>query len=380
MATEELNTFRDCFSPVEDPRIDRCKKHNLLDIIGLCLLGVICGCDTWVEIEEYGEEKLGFLQAHFGFKNGIPSHDTIGRVMSLLDPIQFNEALVNWTKLITRKIQGEVIAIDGKAARGSSDANNGKKYITMVSAWAKENGLCLAHHKVTDKSNEIHAIPELLKDIDITDCIVTIDAMGTQKEIAKLIKEGRGDYILALKGNHGTLYEEIKSTFNHIEKHEKIYTETEVDKGHGRIEKRTIKAMTTSQAERWMVKSDYADWQGLEMFICVESERIIKDEIQKSSRYYLASLKLDGLKQGTLNASIRSHWSVENSLHWSLDVTFREDYSQVRTGHADQNFSTLRKVALNLLKKNSRKASIKRKRLKAGWNNEFLIQILNPDL
>ena len=365
---------------MEDPRLAHCKKHNLLDIIGLSLLGVICGCDTWVEIEEYGEEKIVFLQKHFGFENGIPSHDTIGRVMSLLDPEQFNESLINWTKLITQKIQGEVVAIDGKAVRGSSDAVNGKKYITMVSAWATENGLCLAHHKVTEKSNEIHAIPKLLKDIDITDCIVTIDAMGTQKRIAKQIKEEKGDYVLALKGNHKRLHEEVKSTFTHIEKQEQVYTESAVDKGHGRIERRTIKAITTSQAEKWMDKTDYTDWQALELFICVKSERIINDEIQKSKRYYLSSLKLDELKGRKLNDIIRSHWGVENSLHWSLDVTFREDYSQVRIGHAAQNFATLRKVALNLLKQNKRKASLKRKRLKAGWNNDFLIQVLNPDL
>ena len=242
MHTDDLKTFKACFSPVVDPRMDRCKKHNLLDIIGLCLLGVICGCDTWVEIEEYGEEKLNFLQKYFDFKNGIPSHDTLGRVMSLLDPKQFNESLLNWTKLISKKIKGEVIAIDGKAIRGSSDSSTGKKYITMVSAWAKENGLVLAHHKVDQKSNEIVAIPELLDDIDITDCIITIDAMGTQKEIASRIREDGGDYVLALKGNHPILFEEVKSTFSHIDNHENLYTETSIDKGHGRIERRSLKS------------------------------------------------------------------------------------------------------------------------------------------
>ena len=380
MQSKELRTFKDCFSDVEDPRIDRCKRHELLDIIGLCLTGVICGCDNWVEIAEYGQEKLEFLQAHFGFENAIPSHDTLGRVMSLLDPSQFHEGLVNWTRLLRRKLKGEVIAIDGKAVRGSSDAFTGKAYITMVSAWAKTNGLVLAHHKVDMKSNEIQAIPELLNVLDITDCIVTIDAMGTQKEITAQIRQQGGHYVLALKKNHPTLYEEVQSTFSHMGDTDLLYRQTEVDKGHGRIERRTVEALPRDQAARWILEEDLAGWTDLELIVRVQSERIFVDHTEKNERYYLSSIPLTDLSRHTLNEVIRSHWSVENNLHWTLDVTFKEDLCQVRTGHADENLATLRKMALNLLQKNKHKASIKRKRLKAGWNNEFLLQILNPDL
>lgn len=380
MEREAFTTFRACFSEVEDPRMDRCKRHELMDIIGLCLVGVICGCDSWVEIEEYGVEKEEFLRAHFGFENGIPSHDTLGRVMSLLNPVQFHEGLVNWTRLLVGKLKGEVIAIDGKAIRGSSDASKGKGLITMVSAWAKKNGLTLAHHKVDTKSNEIEAIPELLNVLDITDCIVTIDAMGTQKGIATRIRQQGGHYVLALKKNHPTLYEEVESTFSHLGASDMFYRNTKVDKGHGRIERRTVEAISRPRIGQWMLEADLEGWTDLELVIRVQSERIFPESTEKNERYYLSSIPQDALSEYDLNEIIRSHWSVENNLHWTLDVTFKEDLCQVRSGHADENLATLRKMALNLLKKNKYKASMKRKRQKAGWNNDFLLQILNTDL
>jgi len=380
MTQDSLKSFNDCFSKISDPRMQRCRKHKLLDILGLCLIGAICGCDSWVEMEEYGKEKEKFLKNNFDFENGIPSHDTIGRVMSMLNPKELHNSLVEWTRVLTKKIMGEVIAIDGKAIQGSSDSFKGKNWITMVSAWAQENELVLAQVKVSDKSNEITAIPKLLDTIDITDCVVTIDAMGTQKTIAEKIRAEKGDYILALKRNHETLYEEVEHLFRYIEKQEPIHVETDVDKGHGRIEKRTTKVISIEQANRWMDKADLVGWKDLASIVCVEAQRKVKDKTQNSKRYYLSSIAVNDLLPRKMGHLIRSHWSIENNLHWVLDVVFKEDFSQVRTGHADENFSTIRKLALNLLKKNKYKASMKRKRMKAGWNDQYLLQVLCPNL
>ena len=380
MTQDSLKSFNDCFSKISDPRMQRCRKHKLLDILGLCLIGAICGCDSWVEMEEYGKEKEKFLKNNFDFENGIPSHDTIGRVMSMLNPKELHNSLVEWTRVLTKKIMGEVIAIDGKAIQGSSDSFKGKNLITMVSAWAQENELVLAQVKVSDKSNEITAIPKLLDTIDITDCVVTIDAMGTQKTIAEKIRAEKGDYILALKRNHETLYEEVEHLFRYIEKQEPIHVETDVDKGHGRIEKRTTKVISIEQANRWMDKADLVGWKDLASIVCVEAQRKVKDKTQNSKRYYLSSIAVNDLLPRKMGHLIRSHWGIENNLHWVLDVVFKEDFSQVRTGHADENFSTIRKLALNLLKKNKYKASMKRKRMKAGWNDQYLLQVLCPNL
>jgi len=377
---ESFADFKSCFSDIPDPRISRCRKHKLLDILGLCLVGVICGCDSWVEIEEYGKEKETYLKRYFDFDNGIPSHDTIGRVMQMIKPESLHKSLIQWTNLISTKIKGEVIAIDGKAIRGSKDTAKGKSWITMVSAWAQDSGLVLAHEKVAEKSNEINAIPKLLDAIDVTDCIVTIDAMGTQKTIAKKIRAEKADYILALKRNHETMYEEVEHLFNYIEKQEKIYVENDVDKGHGRIERRTTKVITIEQANKWMDQSDIKGWKDLESIICVEAYRDIGGKVTNSKRYYLSSLPINNPFSQKIGTLIRSHWGIENNLHWVLDVVFKEDLSQVRTGFADENFSTIRKIAFNLLKTNKYKASLKRKRMKAGWNNKFLSQVLNPNL
>jgi predicted transposase YbfD/YdcC len=380
MSKDPISGFSNCFSGIRDPRIERCRKHKLLDIIGLCLIGVVCGCDSWVEIEEYGKAKEEFLKNYFEFSNGIPSHDTIGRVMQVLDPKELHSSLVEWTKLLVKKKKGEVIAIDGKAIRGSADTINGKSWITMVSAWAFENNLVLAQEKVEDKSNEITAIPKLLDAIDVAGCIVTIDAMGTQKSIAQKIRAQKADYILALKRNHETLHEEVEHLFRYIEKQESIHIETDVDKGHGRIERRITKVISIEQANKWMDKSDLVGWKDLASIVCVEAHRELKDKTESGKRYYLSSITVDELTSKKMGRLVRSHWSIENNLHWVLDVVFKEDLSQVRKGHADENFSTIRKMALNLLKNNKSKASIKRKRMKAGWDNQFLLNVLNPIL
>ena len=373
----KLNTFMECFGHVEDPRIERCKRHNLHTIIGLSLVGVICGCDSWVEIEEYALEKLEFLSQIFEMTNGVPSHDTIGRVMSVIDPDQFNEALISWTKALMKATAGkEVIAIDGKALRGSSNKIDSKRWITTVNAWATENQLVLGQYKVSAKSNEVTATPHLLDRLDISDSIITIDAMGTQKEIADKIITNGADYVLALKSNQGELFEEVKSLFDYIDKQEHLYTEQQWNKDHGRIEHRSLKAVSIQQAQKWLDPQDLSKWNKLQSIFQITSLRTLGEQTTKQTRYFISSLVINDLEHRKLIDIIRSHWTIENQLHWVLDVCFKEDHSQVRSGYADQNFSVIRKLALNLLKNHPYKASIKRKRMKAGWNNDFLTQVL----
>lgn len=369
-------TFKENFGEIIDPRIERCKKHKLLTVIGISLVGVVCGCDSWVEIEEYALEKEDFLSKVFEMPNGVPSHDTIGRLMRAIDPEEFNSSLVKWTENLMQKTSNEVIAIDGKCLRGSGDKSSSKRWITTVNAWACSNQLALGQYKVDKKSNEITAIPHLLDMLDISDTIITIDAMGTQKPIAKKIIDNNADYMLSLKANHGQLYEEVESLFKYIEEQEEIYTEESHDKGHGRIESRRVKAVSIEQAKKWIPEGDLSGWTNLQSIVQIQSTRTLEDAVSEQSRYYISSLKINELEGKKLIEIIRSHWGIENQLHWTLDVCFKEDLSQVRSGHADENFSIIRKLALNLLKRYPYKASIKRKRMKAGWNNDFLLNIL----
>ena len=371
-----MDTFMQHFSIIVDPRIDRCKKHNLHSIIGISLVGVICGCDSWVEIEDYATEKEDLLRDVFDLKNGIPSHDTIGRVMAAMDPVQFNDALIAWTKDIMKEVEGEVIAIDGKALRGSANDYSGKGWITTVNVWACANQLVLGQAVVDSKSNEITAIPELLDKLGIKGHTITIDAMGTQKDIAAKIVDKQGDYLLALKGNHPELYEEVKSLFSYIDKQVEIHKESNDDKGHGRIEHREVQAVSISQALDWLDHKDLQGWKGLSSLVKITSKRTIKGQTSKQVRYFISSIEIAQLGNRRFLDMIRAHWSIENKLHWTLDVCFREDYSQVYQGNADANFSILRKLAMNLLKSHPHKASMKRKRQKAGWNDQFLKEVI----
>ena len=361
------------FESLDDPRTAYLVEHPLLDIVALTICAVICGAETWEEIEAYGHSKVTWLNTFLRLPNGIPSHDTIARVFALLEPTQLQECFVSWVKSIAELSLGEVISIDGKSARHSYDKGAGKGAIHMVSAWASENQLVLGQVKVADKSNEITAIPKLLTLLDVSGCIVTIDAMGTQTEIAKQIIDQGADYVLSLKGNQGSLHDDVEQLFEWARKtdfkdidHEAHQT---IDKGHGRIEVRRYwlldKVEHLETAERW---------KGLQRVGMIESERRIDGQpptIQR--RYYLTSL--DGGIERFAYAS-RGHWGVENKLHWSLDVVFHEDDSRIRTGHAPENMTVIRKIALNLLANESSKGSKKAKRLKAGWDNDFLIRVL----
>lgn len=371
--TDSGNVFIQCFGRVEDPRLDRKKQHSLLDIIAISICAAIAGADGWTEIADFGHAKEDWLRTFLKLPNGIPSHDTFGRVFSLLDPGQFQDAFQEWVKAIQGQIKG-VVAIDGKTARRSHDHGKGQKAIHVVSAWARESSLALGQVAVGEKSNEISAIPELVRKLDLKGCLVTIDAMGCQREIAKTVIDAHADYLLALKGNQETLAEDVESEFKHamaddfahMEHH---YYET-LDKGHGRIEQRqywyTQDIAGLGTAEKW---------QGLRGMVMCRATRTLKGETSVEDRYFITSAKDNDV--ATVAQSIRSHWGIENSLHWVLDVAFNEDQSRIRIGHAAQNMNIIRKIALNTIKKNkTSKRGVKGKRKQAAWDNSYLEELL----
>jgi predicted transposase YbfD/YdcC len=365
-------TFDTHFHDIQDPRIDRTKFHALHDILVMTLCAVICGADGPTAIEQYALDKHDWLTTFLKLPNGIPSHDTIGRVLAQIDPQQFQSCFIRWVQDICHLLPGEVIPIDGKTLRRSFDTELDQKPIHIVSAWASSNRLVLGQMKVDEKSNEITAIPELLTALDLTDCIVTIDAMGCQKDIATTIVEKDADYVLALKGNQETLFNDVQQLFDRllqdIASNDLHYYET-FDERHGRSEHRHY--WTTSQLDTLRTRQE---WPRLQTIGMVESERSQNAETTIERRYYILSLPSDAQ---TFGNAVRSHWEIENCVHWVLDVTFREDESRIRVGHGPENFATLRHMALNLLREEtSFKGSIKTKRLKCGWNNVYLARVL----
>jgi len=371
----EKKTFRDYFAEVEDPRIERTKKHKLEDIFFIAISGVICGANDWANIEMFGKAKEDWLRKYLELPNGIPSHDTFGRVFQQIDPAQFEKGFLGWTRSIHKETKGEVIAIDGKTIRRSHDKKEGKKAIHMINAWATANHLLLGQEKTEEKSNEITAIPELLEVLSLAGCIVTIDAMGCQEEIAKQIVEKEADYVLAVKNNQGALYEDLQELFTGAE--EVTYQrvphdyEKQVSK-HGRIEIR--RCWTISDREYIEYIRRHHRWSNLQTIALVESERIIDGKSSIERRYYISSLENDAK---TILHAVRAHWQVENSVHWVLDVCFREDDSRIRKGHGAENFAILRAIALNLIKQEKTvKRSVQGKRLLAGWRNDYLAKII----
>jgi len=362
------------FALLADPRMERTKRHFLLDILVIAICAVICGADSWVEIQEWGRTKEPWLRRFLELPNGIPSHDTFGRVFAALDPVQFQQCFLAWVRAVTPVTTGQVIALDGKTVRRSHDRGKGKAAIPMVSAWATANHLVLGQVKVDDKSNEITALPALLETLLLKGGIVTIDAMGCQTEIATTIVAREADYVLALKGNQGTLLRDVESLFEHARAtnfHEVTHSVAQtVNKGHGRIETRRVWLITEAEYLRYLDPD--GKWTGLRSIGMVEAERLIKGVAHHDRRYYISSLQR---RAGVLNEAVRAHWGVENELHWVLDVAFQEDASRVRVGESAQNFSMLRHIALNLLKgETTAKVGIKAKRLKAGWSDNYRLR------
>lgn len=366
------------FEEVQDPRVERTKCHRLFDLLVIALLGVICGADSWTEIELFGKAKHDWLKTFLELPNGIPSHDTFGRVFARLKPEELERCFQKWMQGLAHASGGNLIAIDGKTLRRSFDRAADKAAIHMVSAWCQANRMVLGQVATDAKSNEITAIPELLKMLDITDAVVTTDAMGCQKKIAADIRKQGGHYLLQVKGNQETLHDRMKETFDELTRqpipgashsfHE------EVNGGHGRVETRRLWA---TEWTKWY--QDRAGWKDLCSFVCVESVRTINGESSTDRRYYITDL--DSCDPKALLGHVRGHWGVENPLHWSLDVTFHEDTRRNRVGYSAENFSRMRRLALNLLRRNKNcKAGIKGKRLKACLVPDYLLEVVSQEI
>lgn len=362
------NQLKTILGQIKDFRRSHKQLHDLESILLIGIISVICGSETWNEMEQYARAKEGFLRGFLNLDNGIPSHDTFNRVFSSIDPDQFETCFVQWVSTLAKLNPKEVVAIDGKTIRGAK-ANGKKSPVHMVSAWANDNNLVLGQVKVSEKSNEITAIPKLLEVLSIENTIVTIDAMGCQTEIAEKIIDKKADYILAVKENQKQLCQEIEDEFKFGKT---IQTHLSEDLGHGRIETRKCSTITDFQFIQ-----DNKKWKNLRSIIKLESTREFKNSdkpTETSVRYYISSLKA---APQDFQHAIRSHWGIENKLHWTLDVAFGEDASRKRKENAPQNFSTLNKIALNLLKnEKSSKIGVKSRRMKAGWDNQYLIKVL----
>lgn len=373
--SELIDDLREHFGSLEDPRSGQGRLHLFIDIIGISLLVVICGAEGFTEIEEYALSKQDFLQKHFQLPNGIPSHDTFGRVLSRLDSECFEDYFTHWFTGICNNFD-DVISIDGKKLRHSYNTKEDTEAIWLVSAWSNAYNLVLAQQKVSENSNEITAIPKLLEGLDVEGALLTIDAMGTQKSIASLIIKKGGDYLLALKGNQGNLHQEVQEAFVAFTAKATSLFDEQKDSGHGRIETRCC---WVAKAEDWLLPETIAEWKELKSIICVESHIYYKNgknegKHHRETRYYICSLVPDAER---INNSICKHWGVETKLHWVLDVAFGEDDSRVRKSNAPENLSILRRIALNKLKaESSVKKGIKVKRKKAGWDEDYLVKVL----
>jgi predicted transposase YbfD/YdcC len=368
---EEKKNLLGYLSIVPDPRLNRKKLHLLSDILFISVCASICGCDTWTDIYLFASEHKDWLQQYIPLKNGIPSVDTIARVFSLIDPDKFELAFRAWVASLYTIQEGKIIPIDGKRVRGSY--GNGKSAIHMVGAFAAESGLALAQVKTEDKSNEITAIPELLDALVLNGCIITLDAMGCQKAIVEKIVERGGDYVISLKGNQGNLHDDVK-LFLETEikkgfaKTPHDYYET-IEKGHGRVE--TRRYWITDKID-WLANK--SDWKKLSSIGLVESECYKEGKITVERRCFINSIVPEAKR---FAHAVRQHWTIENNLHWQLDVSFDEDKLRMRAGYAAQNLSTMRRMVLNILKQDeTTKASMKAKRKKAGWNKDYLVYLL----
>ena len=367
------------FITITDPRIEKSSSHKLIDIIMLAICAVIAGADTWVDIEDFGKEKRAWFKTFLELPNGIPSHDTFGRVFSLIDPKQFQQSFSGWMQSVTRLAEGTVIAIDGKTNRrtfGGKTKDGLSRALHLVSAFASENGVALGQVATDQKSNEITAIPELLKLLDIKGCLITTDAMGCQTDIAADIVKRGGDYLLAVKGNQKGLYLSMKTLFadESIERDSNISK----NKGHGRIDKRTCEVITGSVVQERLRHKN--KWLNLNTIVKVTAQRTVINtgEVHESteSRYYICSLKNPGAER--IQQAVQAHWGVENNLHWTIDMAFREDDSRIRTDHAPANMAVLRHIALNLIRQDkTRKVGVKASRLKAGWSTGYLERLLS---
>jgi predicted transposase YbfD/YdcC len=359
---------------IPDPRIERSRLHSLHDVLVIAICGMICGADDWVAIEEFGWAKEAWFRTFLKLPHGIPSHDTFGRIFAALDPEAFAKFFAAWVRDVADLTEGRVVAIDGKTVRRSFDRAGSRSAIHMVNAWATENGLALGQVATEEKSNEITAVPRLLDLLQLKGCIVTLDAMGCQKEIAEKIVGKGADYVLQVKANQPQLHVELEEYFEQALAHDFAGVAHSVhetsERGHGRREvrrvycTRDIKALSTG-----------SDWPGLRTIAMRETEREVEGKTSTERAYYISSMRRADAKK--VARAIRDHWGVENGLHWVLDIAFREDESRARVKNSAQNLSVLRQIALNLLKsEKTAKVGVKNKRLKAGWDEPYLLRVL----
>lgn len=373
------------FKELPDPRVPRTRDHDLIDILVIAVCTLLCAGESFNDMEDFGHAKHDWFKTFLTLRHGIPSHDTFNRVFAALDPAAFLECFLRWTQSLRQAVAQEIVALDGKALRRALNSDQSVKYV--VSAWAESNGLVLGQLKVNDKSNEITALPQLLRVLELAGCIVTVDAMGCQKKIAQEIIEADADYVLALKGNHETVHEEVKTFLDDLVAQSArpraagaklpaaaagLAVLKTVDKDHGRLETRCY---YQSVALDWF--AERAKWTGLQSVGLVEAIREIGGQRTVERRYYLSSLPL-GVE--TFARAVRGHWGVENKLHWVLDVCFREDQSRARAGYAAENLATLRRLALNLLKREkTKKRGVKGKQLNASWDHAYLLRLLGVE-
>lgn len=380
---ELSDTFLAYFDPLQDPRSDNHnRRHNLEDILVITILGVICGADNWIEICDFGHCKKEWLSGFLSLPSGIPSHDTFSRVFSLLDPTEFEHCFHEWITSLAIDVNNEIIAIDGKTLRGSGHRKSGKRPLHMVSAWASKQNLLLGQIATEEKSNEITAIPKLLKMIDIKGSTITIDAMGCQQKIAKTIIDEGANYVLSLKENQPTLLNDVRKILTagkenrfrkmrYARKREKI-------KAHGRIEKRVYTILSAKDNSLFRLR-----WPGLSSIGILEVTRTTGAntaavKVERSKRYFLTTLQMEDIDHFML--AVRKHWNIEINLHWSLDVSFREDHNQVRIGNSAENLGITRRIALNLIKQEkTSKNGVAARRKRAGWDNSYLMKVLNTD-
>ncbi len=377
MAKIPAQSIKKHFASLPDPRTGNATQHLLLDLVVIAICATICGPDGWGEVEVWARANQDWLRTFLELPNGIPSHDTFRRVFLLLDPKQFRRCFLSWVRAIRKLTHGQVIAMDGKKLRRSQDRTCGKKALSLVSAWATANSVVLGQLKVHAKSNEMKAIPELFKLLDVTGCLVTVDALNCQIKIASQIRAQNADYIFAVKENQGKLHEDLKDLFAGClaEQFKQVphgYVRT-VDKGHGRIEIR--ECWTLSDPEFLDYVQQRHQWARLQTVVMVCAERRINGKRTRSVRYYISSLANDAKR---ILQSIRQHWGIENRLHWILDIAFLEDESRLRKGNGAENFAMVRHMALSLLKQElSAKIGVKAKRLKAAWDRNYLLKVLS---
>ncbi len=376
MTNDKASSLVEHFMELEDPPTGRAKRHELEDVIVIAICAVICGADNWVEIEEFGRCKQEWLEGMLGLPNGIPSHDTFGRVFARLDAAHFEACFLSWVQHLHELAEGQLLAIDGKGVRRAHDHTRKKRPLHLVSAWASSNRLVLAQTEVESDSNEITAMPELLQMLELSGCLVTIDAIGCQKSIAQLLTARGADYVLALKKNQPQLHDDVKEMFTREREQEFVhlphdYHQT-VEKDHGRIEIRRCWVTTAPEFLDYM--NPDGEWTQLQTLVMVESERRLPDHSSCETRYFIASLPPNAQQ---LLAATRSHWGIENSVHWVLDIALREDDSRIRQGHPPHNMAILRRMALNLLRhEKTAKIGIAAKRKRAGWRQDCLLKVL----